>query len=132
MKRETSALTSRPSALRRAVGGLVQVLGGLARALVRDKFTLFLIVATVSLTVAFFSLLGDTRPSSPGNEVPLSVTLVTSEQKGIVKATLLDEDARVVSETSDGRLLWSAYPHSDAQTTALIRTLRGNGAVVGV
>ncbi|MDA0184766.1 ATP-dependent zinc metalloprotease FtsH [Solirubrobacter phytolaccae] len=109
-----------------------QVLGGLSRALLRDKFTLFLIVASVALTVVFFSLLGGTRPSSSGSEVPLSVTLVTSEQKGIVKATLLDQDARVVSETSDGRLLWSAYPHSDAQTTSLIRTLRENGAVVGV
>ena len=34
--------------------------------------------------------------------------------------------------TRDGRLLWAAYPSSDAQTNGLIRVLTENGAVVDV
>ncbi|MDA0174265.1 ATP-dependent zinc metalloprotease FtsH [Solirubrobacter taibaiensis] len=100
------------------------------RPLLKDRFSAFLLIASVALTVLFFSLLGATQPSSPGREIPFSSMLQYSESKGIVRATLLDEDARVVATTSGGALFWSAYPASDAQTTALMTTLRDNGAVV--
>ena len=132
MTRDTSALTSRPSAFRRAAGFLGTLLGGLVRPLLKDRLSAFLIVASVALTIVFFTFLGDSKPSSPGDEIPLSTLIQRSSEKGIVKATLLDVDARAVIESSDGRTLWAAYPGSDAQTTALIRTLSDNGAVVEV
>jgi cell division protease FtsH len=132
MKRDTSALTSRPNAVRRVAGSAGTVLGGLVRPLLKDRLSLFLIVASAILTLLFFSFLGDTKPSSPGTEVPLSTITQRSAEKGIVSASLLDYDSRVVVESSDGRVLWAAYPGSDAQTTALIRTLSENGAVVTI
>jgi cell division protease FtsH len=132
MKRDTSALTSRPNALRRFAGRVGEVLGGLVRPLLRDRFSTFLLVASIALTVAFFSLLGNTRPSSPGEQVALSTLISRAEAKQILTATLLDQDSRAVVKLADGRMLWAAYPGSDAQTTNLINTLRDNGAVVTV
>jgi cell division protease FtsH len=132
MKRDTSALTSRPNAVRRVAGSVGEVLGGLVRPLLKDRLSAFLIVASAILTILFFSFLGDTKPSSPGDEVPISTVMQRSKEKAIVSARLLDQDARVVVESSDGRQLWAAYPGSDAQTTALIRELNDNGAVVTI
>ena len=132
MKRDTSALTSRPSAFRRGAGFLGTLLGGLVRPLLKDRLSTFLIVASAALTILFFTFLGDSKPTSPGEEIPLSTLVQRSTEHGVVSATLLDQDARAVIETSDSRTLWAAYPSSDAQTTALIRTLSDNGAVVTV
>jgi cell division protease FtsH len=132
MKRDTSALTSRPNAFRRAAGVVGSVLGGLLRPLLKDRLSLFLIVASAALTILFFTFLGDSKPTSPGEEIPLSTLVQRSTEKGVVSATLLDQDSRAVIESTDGRTLWAAYPGSDAQTTALFRTLTDNGAVVKV
>src|ERR1700754_302130 len=132
MSRDASALANRPSFLRRLLERIGEVLRGLMGPLLKDKFSLFLLVASIALTVVFFSLLGGTRPSSPGQEIALSTMLSRSEAKQLTTATLLDEDSRVVATSAEGRTLWAAYPGSDAQTTALIGTLRDNGAVVTV
>src|SRR4051812_35558402 len=109
MKRDTSALTSRPNAFRRAAGVVGTVLGGLVRPLLKDRLSTFLLVSAALLTILFFNFLGDTKPSSPGDEIPLSTILQRSKEKGIVSADLLDQDSRVVIESSDGRVLWAAY-----------------------
>ena len=70
MKRDTSALTSRPNAIRRVAGSVGSVLGGLVRPLLKDRLSAFLIVASAILTLLFFSFLGDTKPSSPGDRGP--------------------------------------------------------------
>jgi cell division protease FtsH len=132
MTRDTSALTNRPSAIRRVAGILGTVLSGLVRPLLKDRLSLFLIVCSAILTIVFFTLLGDSKPSSPGSEVPLTTLIARSNEKQIVTATLLDEDSRAVAQSADGRTLWAAYPGSDAQTTSLFRTLGDNGAVVTV
>ncbi|MDA0161409.1 ATP-dependent zinc metalloprotease FtsH [Solirubrobacter ginsenosidimutans] len=108
------------------------MLGGLVRPLLKDRLSLFLIIASAILTILFFTFLGQSKPSSKGDQIALSTLVNRSEAKQILSATLLDQDARVVAQQSDGRTLWAAYPSSDAQTTALFRTLSSNGAVVEV
>ncbi|WP_270040619.1 ATP-dependent zinc metalloprotease FtsH [Solirubrobacter ginsenosidimutans] len=102
------------------------------RPLLKDRLSLFLIIASAILTILFFTFLGQSKPSSKGDQIALSTLVNRSEAKQILSATLLDQDARVVAQQSDGRTLWAAYPSSDAQTTALFRTLSSNGAVVEV
>src|ERR1700754_4162884 len=123
MTRDTPPLTSRPSAFRRAAGSVGTVLGGLVRPLLKDPLSLFLIVASAALTILFFTFLGDSKPSSKGDPIALSTLVSRANAKQILTATLLDQDSRVVVTQSDGRTLWAAYPSSDAQTTALFRTL---------
>ena len=102
MKRDTSALTSRPSALRRGAGAVGNVLGGLVRPLLKDRMSLFLIVASATLTILFFSLLDSTKPSSPGQGIPLSTMISISEEKQVVAATLLDQTRGSSSRRADG------------------------------
>ena len=130
MKRDTSALTSRPNALRRAAETLGGWLGGLVRPLLKDKLSSFLLLASIALAIAFFTLLGSTKPSSPGEAVALSTVIQRAEDKQLLTGVLLDYDSRIVVTTHDGRELWAAYPSSDAQLNALITTLREGGAVV--
>jgi cell division protease FtsH len=132
MKRDTSALTSRPNAIRRVAGSVGELLGGLVRPLLKDRLSTFLLLAAIGLTISFFLLLGKTLPSSPGTAIPLSTLTQLSTEKAVVSATLLDQDARAVIETADARTLWAAYPSSDAQLNALITQLGKNGAVVEI
>jgi cell division protease FtsH len=132
MKRDTSALTNRPSAARRIAGTVGSVLAGLVRRLTKDPLSTFLLLASVGLTITFFLLLGKTLPSSPGTQTPLSTLTQLSTQKAVVRATLLDQDARAVIETADQRTLWAAYPSSDAQLNSLINLLSKNGAIVDI
>jgi cell division protease FtsH len=98
----------------------------------KDPLNTMLIVASILLTVTFFSLLGEIQPSSAGEKVPLSRVLELTEDKQVKTATLLDQDARVVIDTKNGRTVYAAYPGSDAQTNGLIKTLAESGAVVTV
>ncbi|MDQ3720690.1 MAG: ATP-dependent zinc metalloprotease FtsH [Actinomycetota bacterium] len=98
----------------------------------RDKLSLFLLVASVALTFVFFSLLGSIGPNSPGRQAPLSSVTDLARGDDLKRATLLDQDARVVVDTASGEQLWAAYPKSDAQTANLVRTLTQGGAAVDV
>ncbi len=104
----------------------------LARLFLKDLFATFLAVAAIALAVLFFSLLDDIGPDSPGTPVALSQVNTLSKRHAITDATLLDQDSRVVVHTNQGGLYWAAYPHSDAQTQALIRDLQARGAYVTV
>jgi cell division protease FtsH len=103
-------------------------LGRVGKALMKDPISTFLLVASIALAVLFFSLLGSIAPSSPGSEVALSHVDRLAESNQVATATLLDHDARVVIDTTDGRTLWAAYPSSDAETAQLLRELRESGA----
>ncbi len=112
----------------RAGEGAVAVLRWLAK----DPLNTFLLVASLALTILFFALLGDIKPSSDGDRVPLSDVTELADAKRIDAATLLDQDARVVVDTKGGQLLYAAYPKSDAQTSALLKGLTASGAAVGI
>jgi cell division protease FtsH len=98
----------------------------------KDPLNTALILASLFLTFLFFNLLGDIKPSSAGEKVPLSRVVQLTQQKQIRAATLLDQDSRVVIDTKNGRTVWAAYPSSDAQLNTMIQTLDKSGAVVSV
>jgi cell division protease FtsH len=129
LRSSRSALRSR---LADAASALRDLLRRVLKLIVKDPLSSFLLAASIVLTILFFSLLGSTKPSSPGQEVPLSAVIQASEDRGLESATLYDQDARVVVETKGGGTFWAAYPHSDAQTGALLRTLNRGDVVVDV
>ena len=103
-----------------------------ARFLLRDLFALGLMVAALVVAILFFTLLGATKPSSRGAQLPLSSVFTLARRGEVTLATLLDEDARVQVTTRDGELFWAAYPASGAQTANLSNTLERGGATVTV
>ncbi len=121
-----------PAAGREVLRAVAEHLAPVGRWFLKDPLNTLLIVASVLLTVTFFSLLGEIQPSSAGEKVPLSRVLELTEDEQVKTATLLDQDARVVIDTKNGRTVYAAYPGSDAQTNGLIKTLAESGAVVSV
>jgi cell division protease FtsH len=114
------------------VAALAAVFGGLARFLLKDLFTTFLIVASIALTVTFFVLLGSLSPSNDGRQFPLTRVLTLAQQHQVADATLLDHDARVIVDTFDGERFSANYPGSGAETQALVKALHDGGARVTV
>jgi cell division protease FtsH len=125
----TSKQADRANPAARVLGATA---GPLVRWIRRDPLTLFLGVASLVLLITFISMLGSTKPSSPGRQVPLSDVAQLSKAKGVTRATLLDHDSRVVLTTSDGRTLWAAYPSSDVATDNLRLALQKAGAQVAI
>ena len=104
----------------------------LARWIRRDPLALFLGVASLVLLFLFVTMLGSTKPSSPGQQVPLSQVGQLTKAKVVSRATLLDHDSRVVLTTTNGRTLWAAYPSSDVATDNLRLALQRSGAEVSI
>jgi cell division protease FtsH len=126
----------------------------LLRVALRDKLSLFLVLASLVLAIAFATLLGQIKPSSAGREVPLSAIQALAKKKDVARAVLLDHDSRVLVTTAStapvvtatgtletgpapeaaggGQTLWAAYPASGAQTQQLAAELNHAGAVVSV
>jgi cell division protease FtsH len=115
-----------------ALDALRETLRGIWRVLRRDTLSLGLLAAAGVILILFFVLLGQTRPESKGQPIPLSGVFQLAQAKKVQAATLLDSDARVEVVTRDGELLWSAYPASGAQTQSLEQTLQKGGATVFV
>jgi cell division protease FtsH len=113
----------------RSVGGVAASVG---RWFAKDPLNTLLIVASIGLTILFFVLLGQIQPGSGGEKVPLSKVIELTEDDQVFTATLLDQDARVVVDTKNGREIYAAYPSSDAQTNSLVRALTESGAIVTV
>ena len=113
----------------RSVGDVAASVG---RWFAKDPLNTILIVASLALTILFFTLLGEIQPSSGGEKVPLSKIFKLTEDKQVEVATLLDQDSRVVVDTANGRTVYAAYPSSDAQTNSLVKALADSGAVVTV
>jgi cell division protease FtsH len=135
---------------------------GARRLIFRDKIALFLVLASVGLVIAFFSLLGAIGPSSHGSQLPISRVLSLADHGQIATATLLDHDNRVEvalrmpaaesvnsqkaaaqtggvnvagrSNLSGQAALeyWAAYPSSGVQTQQLLQALEHSGAVITV
>jgi cell division protease FtsH len=98
----------------------------------KDPLNTLLIVASIGLTILFFSLLDQIQPSSGGEKVPLSKITKLAEDEQVMAATLLDQDSRVVVNTVNGREVYAAYPSSDAQTNSMVKALTESGAIVTV
>ncbi len=98
----------------------------------KDLFTTALLIASIILTIAFFTLLGSIKPAGGGQQVPISEIGKLIDQKKVEKAVLLDQDARVEVTTTSGGTVFAAYPESDAQTNQLLTSLAKSGAVVRV
>ncbi len=113
----------------RSVGGVAVSVG---RWFAKDPLNTLLIVASIGLTILFFSLLRQIQPSSGGEKVPLSEISKLTKNDQVLTATLLDQDARVVVETVNGREAYAAYPSSDAQTNSMVKALTESGAIVTV
>jgi cell division protease FtsH len=105
---------------------------GVARFFYKDLLRTGLILASVAITITFFTMLGSTKPESPGQPTTLTQVNSLSKAEQIQTATLLDNDARVVVTTKAGQTYWTAYPESGAATQQLIDTLGKNGASVSV
>jgi cell division protease FtsH len=107
-------------------------LAAIGRWFAKDPLSTVLIVASIVLTFLFFNLLGQIQPTTQGERIPLSRVSKLADQKQIAEATLLDQDARVLLDTKEGRVLYASYPESDAQTSEMVKRLTASGAIVQV
>jgi cell division protease FtsH len=114
----------------------------------KDPLSLFLLIASIVLAIAFTDLLGAIKPSSSGAQVPISVVQGLAKQKQIQNALVLDHDSRVelttkptappvvsgagTSAVGGSQQLWAAYPASGAITQQLLKELGSSGASVSV
>ena len=114
------------------LGAVGERLGAVGRWFAKDPLNTALIIASLLLVFSFFHLLGQIQPSTSGQQIPLSQVSTLSKNHAITKATLLDQDARVVMETKNHAQLWASYPESDAQTSSLVQRLTASGAIVEV
>jgi cell division protease FtsH len=141
---------------------IIEIAGGARRIALRDPLSLFLLLASIGLVIAFATLLGEIKPGSSGREVPITTIQQLAKHKQIATATLLDHDSRVeavtkpsapalapngtlaregtstsgvvagLSEPAGAQQLWAAYPASGAQTEQLAHELYDGGASVTV
>ena len=88
------------------------------------------------LTLLYGGALYVLRPASPGHALTLDAVVRAAVDGRITEARLLDEDARIVGTerltTGGRRHFWASYPHSDAATNDLLRSLLSGPARVTV
>jgi len=82
------------------LAALGEFAGGTRRVLLRDPLSLFLLLASIGLAIAFATLLGAIKPGSSGLQVPLSTVQTLAKRHDIQSATVLDHDARVELTTA--------------------------------
>jgi len=114
--------------------GLRDFGGAMRRMLFKDPLSLFLLLASIGLAVAFGLLLGSIKPGSSGRQVPISTIQNLAKQKQIASATLLDHDARVVATTVAGAPTISpagAIAAAPSETAAAETAAATNGATSG-
>jgi cell division protease FtsH len=92
-----SGLAHRRNPVLAAVGGFAS---GARRVVFKDLLSLFLLLASIGLAVAFATLLSSIQPGSSGREVPVSTVLKLAKGREIENATLLDHDNRVELSTA--------------------------------
>src|ERR1700682_1064564 len=144
-----SGLAHRRSPALVALGAFAQ---GTRRAILRDRLSLFLALASIGLAIVFATLLGQIKPRSSGTQVPISTVQNLAKQHEVGSAVLLDHDSRVEVTTTPSttstagatggatstlpsgppQRLWAAYPSSGAQTQQLARELYVSGATVTI
>ena len=103
----------------------------------RSKQTLGLVVGLLVLAAAFAGCLSFLTPHPAGRHTTLDKVRGYAAAHKVVSVTLADQDsqlsARVITDnTSAPTLVWTAYPHSDAETAALLDTFDAAGARVNI
>jgi cell division protease FtsH len=109
-----------------------EVLRALLRTLVSDPLSAFLLLASMMLAIAFFSLLGSLSPQANGQQVALTNITSLAVGQRIRSAVLFDHDHQVVAQTDTGLQLYADYPSSDAATLEIFEALRKGGAQVSI
>ena len=109
-----------------------EVLSAVARRILSDPLSTFLLCASIVLAVTFFVLLGSLRPEGKGQQVDLTNLEAQARAQRLRTATILDHDHQVVAETDTGLQIYAYYPSSDAATLEIINTLSKGGAQVSV
>jgi cell division protease FtsH len=104
----------------------------IGRFLARDRLSTFLLLASLGLLIAFFSLLGSLGSEATGRKVPLSSLTQLAEGDLLRSATLLDYDHQVEAVTAGDLALYADYPASDAATQQIFETLSQGGARVSI
>ena len=79
---------------------LGDIASGARRMVFRDLLSLFLLLASIGLAIAFATLLGNIKPSSSGMQVPISTVETLAKQRDVASAVLLDHDSRVELTTT--------------------------------
>jgi len=129
-ERSRAAVSSGLARRRNPVLAMLGELGSTTRRLLfRDPLSLFLLVASIALAVAFATLLGAIKPGSSGMQVPLSSVQALARHHDVDTALVLDHDNRVEIATSAAAPLVSAdgaIPATDfrAQEEALAAKAR--------
>jgi len=78
-----------------AVVAITDFLSNVRRIALKDPLSLFLLIASIALAITFASLLGQIKPASSGESVPLSTIQQLARTKQIAAAVILDHDNRV-------------------------------------
>jgi cell division protease FtsH len=115
-----------------AAGRARETLVPIGRFLARDRLSTFLLLASLGLLIAFFSLLGSLGSEATGRKVPLSSLTQLAEGDLLRSATLLDYDHQVEAVTDGDLALYADYPASDAATQQIFETLSQGGALVAI
>lgn len=92
----------------------------------------WLTLVLVALFVAFAGALWFLAPDEPGEERSIDELRTLIGDGQVARATLLDEDARIVGRTTPGEEFWVAYPASDSATALLLGELIESEAAVAV
>jgi cell division protease FtsH len=127
-----TGLQRKHSPVRRAAQSLSATVSAAARTIGRDPLSVFLLAASVALTIAFFTLLGSLRPQAQGQQVALTNVITLANAQRIRSAVLLDHNHQVVAQTDTGLQIYADYPSSDAATLEILTILRKGGAEVSV
>jgi cell division protease FtsH len=112
-----------PSAGRRAADAARAVLAQVSRRATRDRLATFLLLTSVALAIAFFSLLGSLEPEGRGRETSVEQIERLARADRLTQITLLDQDHQVTVTTTAGEDLYANYPASDVVTQQIVRRL---------
>jgi cell division protease FtsH len=100
--------------------------GGVRRMVLREPLSVFLLLASIGLAVAFATLLGEIKPGSSGQQVPISTVQRLVKKHEIASATLLDHDSRVEVTTT------SSAPPVPASGSIATPPAKATGSEAGV
>jgi cell division protease FtsH len=99
-----------------------EIAAGTRRLLLRDSLSLFLLLASIGLAIAFATLLGSIKPSSSGRPVPISTVQTLAKRHEIASAVLLDHDSRVQVTTKTAAPALSLSGGVPALSQQVVRT----------
>ncbi len=97
----------------------------------RDPLSLFLLLASIGLAIAFATLLGSIAPSSAGRQVPISKVHALARDRQVHNALLLDHDNRVELVTQAAPMVRTTTVVQRGKRKFDVTTTRPGPAVAG-